>query len=259
MYEPFQNIVDAYLQVFKTKSYHLNPEINLEKLSIEQAYQIQQRIIEARVNGGERIVGYKVGCTSRSVQKQFGLNYPIKGFVTQPFVYTDKVSLDALSYENLSIEPEFVIRIGTDVTKEFLDQYDISDAIYSIAAGIELHNYKFCFKPTSQELIILNGIHAGLVVGEEKKYENGKDLSLEGVGVFVNEELVASGIGAEIMMGGPLKSLKWLAFQLLEENYFLRAGDIVIPGSPVQLIPVTSGDHLKVSITNWGMVEAFIK
>jgi 2-keto-4-pentenoate hydratase len=259
MYKPFQNIVGSYLQVFKTNSYHLAPEINLERLSLEEAYQIQQQIIEARVNEGERIVGYKVGCTSRSVQKQFGLSYPIKGFVTQPFVYTNKVSLDALSYENLSIEPEFVIRIGRDVTKDFLDQYEIKDAIESIAAGIELHNYKFCFKPTSQELIILNGIHAGLVVGEEKKFENGPDLSLEGVGVFVNEELVASGIGAEIMMGGPLKSLKWLASQLIQENDLLRAGDIVIPGSPVQLIPVTSGDHVKISITNWGMVEAFIK
>jgi hypothetical protein len=48
-------------------------------------------------------------------------------------------------------------------------------------------------------------------VGEEKKFENSLDLSLEGLGVFVNEELVASGIGAEIMMSGPLKSLKWLA------------------------------------------------
>jgi 2-keto-4-pentenoate hydratase len=61
------------------------------------------------------------------------------------------------------------------------------------------------------------------------------------------------------MAGGPLKSLNWLAAQLIQDNHFLKAGDLVIPGSPVQLIPVTQGDHIKVSITNLGKVEAFIK
>ncbi len=60
------------------------------------------------------------------------------------------------------------------------------------------------------------------------------------------------------MMDGPLTSLRWLADELLQEGRFLKKGDIVIPGSPVQLIPLAPGDAVKVSITNWGMVEAFI-
>ena len=89
------------------------------------------------------------------------------------------------------------------MTKEFLDHYDIQDAVQSVAAGIELHRYQFCFKPSFQELIILNGIHAGLVVGEEREFERGMDLSLEGVGVFVNETLVASGIGHKLWQEDP--------------------------------------------------------
>jgi 2-keto-4-pentenoate hydratase len=254
----FENIIENYLQVFKTKCYDLKSGISIEKLSLEESYQIQHQIIDARVKEGERIVGYKVGCTSKSIQKQFGLKYPIKGFITEPFIYDDKVKLDASNYENLSIEPEFVIKIGRDVTKEFLEHHEIDQAIESVAAGIELHNYKFCFEPTSQELIILNGIHAGLVIGEQRRFTKRSDLSLEGVGVFVNGELVASAIGAEIMMEGPLTSLRWLADELLQEGRFLKKGDIVIPGSPVQLIPLAPGDGVKVSITNWGMVEAFI-
>ncbi|MEP7279438.1 MAG: hypothetical protein ABI813_12390 [Bacteroidota bacterium] len=258
MEAPFINIIENYLQVFKTKCYDLKSVTNIEKLSLEESYQIQHEIINARVKEGEKIIGYKVGCTSKSIQKQFGLVYPIKGFITEPFVYNDKVKLDASNYENLSIEPEFVIKIGRDITKEFLAYHEIDEAIESVAAGIELHNYKFCFAPTSQELIILNGIHAGLVIGEQKSFTKRFDLSLEGVGVFVNGALVASAIGAEIMMKGPLTSLKWLAEELFHEGRFLKKGEIVIPGSPVQLIPLASGDSVKVSITNWGMVETFI-
>jgi 2-keto-4-pentenoate hydratase len=253
----FKNIIEDYLEVFKTKCY-VTSNFDLQQLSLREAYQIQQAIIEERVKEGEKIVGYKVGCTSRPVQLQFGLQYPIKGFVTEPFIYQTKVNLNASNYENLSIEPEFVVRIGRDITTEFLDHNEIADAIESVAAGIELHNYRFCSKPTSQELIIQNGIHAGLVMGEEKPFGKSSDLSLEGVGVFVNGELTASAIGAEIMMEGPLKSLRWLADELIQEGRFLKKGDIVIPGSPVQLIPLAQGDHVKIIITNWGMVEAFI-
>ncbi len=111
----FKNIIENYLQVLKTKCYDLKSSINIEKLSLEESYQIQHEIIDARVKEGERIVGYKVGCTSKSIQKQFGLAYPIKGFITEPFIYNDKVKLDASNYENLSIEPEFVIKIGRDI------------------------------------------------------------------------------------------------------------------------------------------------
>ena len=52
------------------------------------------------------------------------------------------------------------------------------------------------------------------------------------------------------MAGGSLQYLKWLSTQLILENQFLRAGDLVTPGSPVQLISVASGNHIKVNIAN---------
>jgi 2-keto-4-pentenoate hydratase len=63
----FNNIIENYLQVFKTKCYDFKSGINLERLSLEEPYQIQHEIIDARVMEGERIIGYKVGCTSKSI------------------------------------------------------------------------------------------------------------------------------------------------------------------------------------------------
>ena len=41
----------------------------------------------------------------------------------------------------------------------------IVGALNGVCAGIELHNYRFRYgKPTQQELIASNGIHAGLVL-----------------------------------------------------------------------------------------------
>ena len=82
---------------------------------------------------------------------------------------------------------------------------------------------------------------------------------MEGIGVFINDSIVASGIGAEIMNAGPMKSLRWLANQLLKEGNLLKAGDLVIPGSPVKLIPLKPNDQIKVTITNFGTVQTSIK
>ena len=85
----------------------------------------------------------------------------------------------------------------------------LEEAVKSVSPGIEIHNYDWWFgQPTSHELVCSNGIHACLVVGVEKSVPVNLDWDMEGVGLFKNGELAASGIGAEIM-GGPMQSLRW--------------------------------------------------
>ncbi|MFB3906705.1 MAG: AMP-binding protein [Acidobacteriota bacterium] len=66
------------------------------------------------------------------------------------------------------------------------------------------------------------------------------DLQMEGIGLFLDGELMASAISAETV-GGPLNSIRWLAESLLSRGESLRAGDIVIPGSAVKLVTVPRG------------------
>jgi 2-keto-4-pentenoate hydratase len=213
-------------------------------------------VIDARVSRGETVVGYKVGCSSKAIREQFALSEPICGRLMAPHVYRGETTLDWNDYVSLAVEPEFVLQIGQDVRSEVEDEKGLVDAIQWVAPGIELHNYKFWFgEPTSQELVASNGIHAGLVVGEPQVTPAEVDFDLEGVGLFRNSQLEASVIGAEIM-GGPLKSLRWLANHLLRHGEHLQAGQLVIPGSPVKLVSVEPGDRIAASFTRVGSVSA---
>ena len=78
---------------------------------------------------------------------------------------------------------------------------------------------------------------------------------MEGVGVFRGNDLVASGIAADIL-GGPLKSLRWLIGHLVAQGSGLKAGDIVIPGSAVELVRVKVGDRITARFTHAGSVTA---
>jgi len=253
---PLDEITEAFLQIRLSKSVDPQHRFDMASLSVEDAYEVQRRVIAARVARGEQVVGYKVGCTSRAIRRQFGLTEPICGRVMAPHVFHGNTVLNWHDYVCCAVEPEFVFVIGKDLPDEVEDDRQLVEAIESISPGIEIHNCKFWFgKPTFQELIASNGIHAGLVVGTEKVRPMGLDLDTEGVGLFKNGKLVASGIGAEIL-GGPLKSLRWLANHLIRRGEHLRAGQIVIPGSAVELVAVEPGDRIAARFTHIGHVEA---
>ena len=248
-------LATTFLKLFDAQQPGDRPA-SLTALTIDQAYTIQQLVIDARTERGERVVGYKVGCTSSAIRRQFGLEEPICGRVLQPHVYQHNARLDCNRLFQPAVEPEFVIRMGADLDRELVDDEPIEQAIESVAPGIEIHNYHFWFgQPTLQELIASNGIHASLVVGEPRPVVPGFDWNQEQVSLIKNDALAASGSGAEIM-GGPLISLRWLANHLLRRGQKLRAGDMVIPGSPVELIPVRADDVVTAQFSQLGQVTA---
>lgn len=251
-----QQFADIFLGIFEGHGYDGRCDVPVGSLSLDDANEVQRRVIAARISRGERAVGYKVGCTSRAIRRQFGLAEPICGRLMAPHVHHGDSALDWHAYHRPAVEPEFVLTIGRDLTDEVGDEEPLVDVIDCVSPGIEVHNYQFWLgEPTSQELVASNGIHAALVVGDLKMRPLGLDLAMEGVGVWLNGELATSGIGAEIM-GGPLRSLRWLVNYLVRRGEALRAGQLVIPGSPVGLVSIEPGDRVTAGFTHVSRVEA---
>lgn len=248
-------LANGMLNVFRNGELRSAGDIDIRSLTFDEAYAVQERVIASRIADGETHVGYKVGCTSRAIQSQFGLDEPISGHLMAPHIHSDRSNLDISSYVDCAVEPEFVLHIGSDIDPE-LNEAGIRSAIAGVSAGIEVHNYRFFLgEPSSQELIASNGIHAALVVAPEMIPMTDVDLDLEGVGLFLNGNLAGSGIGAEIM-GGPLKSLTWLVRHLAGRGQSLRAGQMVIPGSAVPLFRVNKGDAVEARFTRLGRCSA---
>lgn len=246
---------DFFLAAFDAQPVS-RPTRHPESLTVEQAYEVQRRVIAAREERGERAVGYKVGCTSRAIRQQFGISEPICGRLVEPHLLDGDAQLDWKRFNHCAIEPEFVVRMSGDVNEKVDAPEELMSRIEFVAPGIEVHQFKFWFgKPTVQELICRNGIHACQVVGQNRVAPDSFDWELEGVGVFKNGKLQTSGIGAETM-GSPLRSLAWLANLLIERGQPLRAGDWVIPGSPVPLVYVDADDQIEARFTNLGTCRA---
>ena len=116
---------------------------------------------------------------------------------------------------------------------------------------------KFWYSPPSlQELICSGGIHAGLVIGDEKVSPQDLHLRDEVFHVYKDDKLISSAPASDIM-GGPLNSLRWLIGNLTTQGNSLNSGSLVIPGSPVELVSIDRNTDLKVMIDNVGSLTAF--
>lgn len=231
-------------------------DVPIAALSIAEAYAVQDRVLALRQDSGEVPIGWKVGCTSRAVQRQFGLDAPVSARLMAPYVYDSGVRLDVGDFHGCAIEPEFAFRIGRDIDPARLSDGDLLSAIESVTAGIELHHYTFVHgEPTAQELIASNAIHAGLVLGAPARAPL-EDLALEGVGAWVDGALTESAMAAEILGSGPLASLRWLVRHLDDRGLRVSAGELVIPGSAVGLVRVAARSHVEAQFTRLGRCEA---
>ena len=251
-----RGLADGFLTVFAERQCDPRALAPVTMLSIDDAYGVQDRVIASRVSSGEQVAGYKVGCTSKAIRRQFGLTEPISGRLMHPHVHWGDSTLDWGNFVDCAVEPEFVITIGKDLTDEVAEDSRLDRFIDSVSPGIEVHNFRFWSgPPSSQELIASNGIHACLVIGDAKTRPGSFDWCREGVGLRVNDHLAASGTGSEIM-GGPMTSLRWLANHLVRRGHHLEAGQLVIPGSPVELVSVSLDDRVEARFAHIGSVQA---
>ena len=248
-------IAEKFYAAFCKKQWVGKPLPDIFNLSLYEAYQIQNFVTQMRIEQGDLVKGFKVGCTSQAIRTQFNLSEPIRAKLFSPYCYKEGVALNWKKYANCAIEPEMIMRIARDLHDKDLSDKDLINAIDYVSPGIELHNYTFWHSPpTSQELICSNGLHAGLIMGSQKVEPQCLTFKDERFAVFKNDELVTQATASEIM-GGPLKSLRWLVNSLVEQGQYLNKGSLVIPGSPVELIEIKEDTTVTIEIGDVGRLS----
>ena len=141
-----QVLADSFYDAFYTNSWR-NSSTSLLGLSIADSYRVQNIVCQKRLDAGEEVIGYKVGCTSIAIRDQFGIEEPISGRLFSPHIYGEGIQINRQHYANCAIEPEIVLTVGSDLFGQDLPDEILINAIECVSAGIELHNYTFWHDP----------------------------------------------------------------------------------------------------------------
>jgi 2-keto-4-pentenoate hydratase len=174
--------------------------------TVEDAYRLQFLVAGLRIQRGEAVAGYKIGCVSEAIQRQLRLDRPVFGHVWTGELHSHGSILSIDRFACLGIEGELAVRIAADGR--------------SVAAAfpvIELHNNLFRRAPTSAELIANNAIHAGVVLPESQAsgYTAG-----ETIAVYRNGELAGTA-PACVFPGGPAEAVERVQRHLRDWNLSL--------------------------------------
>jgi 2-keto-4-pentenoate hydratase len=206
-------------------------------LDLADAYELQDAVTTLRIIAGDRLVGYKVGCTGPGTVKQFGMAGPVRGCLFASEMRECQRTLDSHDFANLAIEGEMALRIGADRT------------ITAVFPVIELHHFVFRgMRKTLPELVANNGLNGGFVLPHKEWLLSRVYVERQRVlSVRINGQQIASG-ALWPMPGGAQASLNWLGTHLAETGLTLDPGHIVLAGTPLGLYPVQSGDHITVLV-----------
>lgn len=212
-------------------------------ITIAESYELQSAIAFQRELRGETIIGYKVGCTSRQIQAQLGVNEPIFGRLFAQESHPSGSSLSAAAFANLAVEGELAVRLGRNLSGPCITLEDCHEAIKATFAVIELHHYVLPPAwPRPQWLIASGGLHAGFI---ESKADTPDNPMAQSITLRVNHNVVGT-VNDETGLVSPSRSLLWLASRLRDFGLQLKAGQLILTGSPLPLFPVGPGDRILV-------------
>ena len=227
----------------------------LPDLSIEEAYQVQFMVAEMRRKAGHRQIGMKVGASNPVVQQQFGLDEPIFGHLFD-IVGLENHTIDTTEYIKPIIEPEITFLLKKDIKGPGVTRSDVLAATEGVYASIELPNNRYEEKGvTAQDMLVLDTMAQGLVLGDMLYDPRNIDLRTQGVVLEINGQMIATGAGAAVL-DHPANSLAWLANRLVDYGTYLKSGYLIPAGSFTAAGFPQKGDVVKATFTQLGSVEA---
>jgi 2-keto-4-pentenoate hydratase len=221
-------------------------------LSVLEGYQVQ---IAARAaltsHGFGRVVGWKVGCTTKVMQEFLAINEPTAGTMFSGTVRSLEHHFTYTPPRRLGVECEIAVRLGADLDldPDGLTSEVVVGAISAVMAAIEIVEDRYADYGTldTPTLVADDFFHFGAVLGEERRDVDPRTLRDVSARMAINGEDVGGGTGSDIL-GDPLRVLEWLARHQKTQGCPLRSGDLVLLGSLVQTQWVSDGDV--VVITN---------
>lgn len=221
-------------------------------MTIENAYHIQQRMIERRIQAGEKIIGKKIGVTSAAVMNMLGVYQPDFGYMLDGMIYNEGESIDIATLIQPKAEGEIAFVLKKDLMGPGISNADVLAATECVMPCFEIVDSRIRdWKIKICDTVADNASCGVFVLGDQAVDPRKVDLSLCGMVLEKNGEIIATGAGAAAL-GSPVNAVTWLANTMGRLGIPLKAGEVILSGALAAMFPAKAGDSFRVSIGGLG-------
>jgi len=223
--------------------------------TLDEAYAVAGRNVAARLATGARIVGRKIGLTSKTVQMQLGIDEPDFGIIFDDMEYLDRGEVPIARLIQPKAEVEIAFVFGRDLSGEAPSYGAFLAALaYALPAVEVVDSAIVDWKITLFDTVADNA-SSGLYVLGDQPVDIGR-LSFAELGARLDKNGVTESIGVgAACLGHPLRAAYWLARTTLSRGDVLRAGEVILSGALGPMVSVSAGDVLYARVGELGSVS----
>lgn len=231
------------------------------EMGMDDAYAVQNAIYRAKLAEGRKVVGWKIGLTSKAMQYALNIDIPDSGILFDDMVFAHGAVVPKGRFIQPRIEAEiaFVMKApigGADVTRA-----DVIAATDYVAPSIEILDTRILrADPASgvtrkvYDTISDNAANAGVVLGDKQHAPDAFDLRWVGAITSRNGEVEETGLGAGVL-NDPVESVVWLARRMAQYGQSIEPGHIILSGSFIRPVECPSGSKINADFGPFGQVD----
>ena len=236
-----QAAADSLLNAEKTRIVIPQLSKSHPDMTIEDAYDVQRRWAAARIAAGARVVGRKIGLTSRAMQQASKMTEPDYGVILDDRLYRDGASIAANSFIKPRLETELAFIMAQDLSGTGCQVHDVLRATEFVTPALEIIDYRTEVPRAIVDTIADNAAYAAIVMGGRPVRPFDINLRWVGATLSKNGVIEETGLSAGVM-GHPAAGIAWLVNKLAAVKDGLKKGDIVLAGSFTRPIDIAAGD-----------------
>lgn len=229
-------------------------------MTLDDAYAVQEALVARKRAGGARVIGWKIGLTSRAMQASLNIDTPDSGVLLDDMLFDNGSTVPADRFIQPRIEAEiaFVMKAGLrgpDITRE-----QVLAATDHVAPSLEILDTRILRRcaDTGRARIITdtisdNAANAGLVLGDARHAPDAFDLRWIGAIVSRDGVVEETGLGAGVL-DDPVRGIIWLLRRLSQYGIGIEPGQILLSGSFIRAIEAPPGSRFQADFGRFGHV-----
>jgi 2-oxo-hept-3-ene-1,7-dioate hydratase len=220
-------------------------------IAIEDSYAISTEVANRKIKAGAKLIGHKVGLTSKAMQRSSQIDEPDYGHLLDNMMIADGAKVAHENYCKPRVEIELAFVLGKKLMGPGVGLLDVLRATEYVVPAIEIVDARLQDQRKIFDTVADNGAAAGIAIGGRPVGPMDIDLRWVGGIMYRNSEIEETGVAAGVL-GHPALGVAWLANKLGAHGVALEPGHLVLAGSFTRVVFAQKGDTLHADFGSLG-------
>jgi 2-oxo-hept-3-ene-1,7-dioate hydratase len=230
-------------------------------MTIADGYAIQREWVKLEIADGRRILGRKIGLTSRAMQMSSQITEPDYAPLMDDMFFETGSDIPAERFIAPRVEVELAFILREPLKGPGVTLFDVLKATDYITPALEIIDARIeqFDRETREARKVFDTIsdfaaNAGVVVGGRPVKPDSVDPRWIGAMLYKNGVIEETGLAAGVL-NHPAAGVAWLANKIAPMGEDLRAGDFVLAGSFTRPTTAVRGDVIQADYGPLGCVS----